>query len=376
MYDVIILGLGGFGSSAAYHAACRGAKVLGLEQFTPAHDRGSSHGETRIIRQAYLEHPDYVPIAIRAYDFWRDLERETGRTLLKQQGLLISGTPASEAVAGTKLAAANHGLPLQEYSHHEARRRFESFRFPNDHAAVFEANGGYLAVEDCIRSHLEMAQRHGADLRFDTPVASWNSDGSTVTVRTERDEFTAKRLIIAAGAWASRCLADFNLPLTVLRKFVGWFRVPPECTDAARAVPCFCFEADSRFFYGFPSQDGATVKIAEHTGGQQVDDPTQVDRRCTAADVAPLAGFIRDYLPFVEPVLVRHSVCLYTMTPDKHFVVDRHPCWENVVVACGFSGHGFKFTSVLGNTLAELALLGRTDSPIEFLGIQRLRLQK
>lgn len=376
MYDVIILGLGGFGSSAAYHAARRGAKVLGLEQFAPVHDRGSSHGETRIIRQAYFEHPDYVPLAIRAYDFWRDLERETGRTLLTQQGLLIAGTPESEAVAGTKLAAAKHGLPLQEYSHDEARQRFESFRFPKNLAAVFEANGGYLAVEDCIRSHLDMAQRHGAELRFDTPVVSWNSDGDMVTVRTERDEFTAKRLIISAGAWASRCLADFNIPLTVLRKFVGWFRVRPERGDSARAVPCFCFEVDSRFFYGFPSRDGSTVKIAEHTGGQLVDDPVLVDRSCTAADVAPLAGFVAECLPFIEPVLVRNSVCLYTMTPDKHFVVDHHPHWENVVVACGFSGHGFKFTSVLGNALAELVLLGRTDSPIGFLGIQRPSLQK
>jgi monomeric sarcosine oxidase len=371
MYDVIVLGLGGFGSSAAYHAARHGANVLGLEQFTPAHDRGSSHGETRIIRQAYLEHPDYVPLAIRAYDFWQNLERESGRTLLTQQGLLISGTADSDAVAGTKFAAAKHQLPLEELSHDEVQRRFTPFRFPAEHQAVFETNGGYLTVEDCVRSHLELAERHGAELRFDSPIVSWTSDGRTATVRTKRDEFTAKRLIIAAGAWASRCLADLDVPLRVVRKFVGWFRVRPEFAEQARAIPCFCFEINSRFFYGFPSLDGETIKVAEHTGGQPVDDPSQVDRSCTDADVAPLAGFIRDCLPFAEPALVRHSVCLYTLTPDHHFIVDRHPQHENVVVACGFSGHGFKFTSVLGDALAELALGGKTDAPIGFLGLNR-----
>lgn len=374
-YDLIVLGLGGFGSSACYHAARRGATVLGLEQFTPAHDRGSSHGETRIIRQAYLEHPDYVPLAVRAYDYWHDLERQTGRTLFTPQGLLISGSAEGEAVPGTKLAARQHGLPLEQFTHDEAQRRFAAFRFPSDHEAVFEANAGYLAVEDCTRSHLELAQRHGAELRFQTPVVSWESNGSTVTVRTEREEFTAKKLIITAGAWAAQCLQDLNIPLSVLRKFVGWFRVRPECTDQALSVPCFCFEVGTRFFYGFPSLDGTSMKIAEHSGGQPVADPSHVDRGQTAEDVVPLAQFIRDCLPVAEPTLLRHSVCMYTLTPDRHFIVDRHPQFENVVLACGFSGHGYKFTSVLGDVLAELALVGETKAPIGFLRLDRAALK-
>ena len=370
-YDVIVLGLGGFGSAACYHAVRRGASVLGLEQFSPAHDRGSSHGETRIIRQAYFEHPDYVPLLIRAYDLWRDLERESGRSLLHQVGMIATGAPNSEAVAGTKLAANEHGLPLEHMSPAEARRRWPQFACADEHEVVFESAAGYLAVEDCTRSHIELAERHGADLRFQTPALSWESDGRAVTVRTEREEYSGKSLIIAAGAWAGRCLDGLNVPLTVIRKYLGWFPVKPEFRPAARQGPTFFFELGGRQFYGFPSLDGDSLKVAEHTGGELVIDPEQVDRLQSEDDVRPLAGFLVRCLPAVEPTPVRHAVCMYTRTPDRHFIVDRHPHFSNVVLACGFSGHGYKFTPVLGDALAELALTGRTDAPIGFLSLER-----
>jgi sarcosine oxidase len=370
-YDIIVLGLGGFGAAASCHAARRGAAVLGLEQFTPAHDRGSSHGETRIIRQAYLEHPDYVPLLIKAYEAWRDLERLTGRRLFTPQGLIISGLPDGGAVSGTAFAAKQHGLPLERLTGIETERRFPGFRIPPSHEVVFEANAGYLAAEECTRSHLDVAKRHGADLRFQTPVIFWTSDGRLVKVRTEGDEFTAKTLIIAAGAWASQCLEDLQMPLEVRRKFVGWFAVRPEFVESARSAPCFCFEIGPKFFYGFPSLDGTSMKMAEHLGGQTVADPSRVDRGRTEEDVALLTGFIRDCLPMAEPILLRHSVCLYTLTPDRHFIVDRHPHFENVILACGFSGHGYKFTSVLGDVLVDLALTGTTSAPIGFLSLDR-----
>ncbi len=370
-YDVIVLGLGGFGSAAAYHAARRGATVLGLEQFTPAHDRGSSHGETRIIRQAYFEHPDYVPLLTRAYQLWSELERDAGRKLFTRAGLMISGPPDGEAVAGTKLAAQQHGLPLENLTRNEATRRFPLFSIPDDHEIVFEANAGYLAVEDCTRAHLEMAQRLGADLRFQCPVASWESDGRTVVVRTERDEFSAKQLIITAGAWAPACLDGLNVPLTVVRKFVGWFPLSDDSLARADDGPTFFFEIGRQQFYGFPPLDGRTVKVAEHSGGEPISDPSQVDRRQRPDDSLSLATFLRQCLPAVEPTVVRHSVCLYTRTPDLHFVVDQHPRFENVAFGCGFSGHGFKFTSVIGEVLAELALTGQTAAPIGFLSAQR-----
>jgi len=375
-YDVIVLGLGGFGSAAACQAARRGASVLGLEQFTPAHDRGSSHGETRIIRQAYFEHPDYVPLLLRAYDLWRDLEQQTGRKLLHQVGLMIAGPPEGVAVAGATFAAAQHGLRLEALTRDDAARRFPTFQVPEDSDVVYEAAAGYLAVEDCTRAHLELAQRHGADLRFQTQVVSWESDGRLVTVRTEREEFMAKKLIITAGAWAGLCLDGLDVPLTVVRKFLAWFPVRPEFAEAARAAPTFFIERGTRQFYGFPSLDGRTLKMAEHTGGQPLADPAMVDRAQYPDDITPLTEFLSECLPAVEPQPVRYSVCMYTMTPDQHFIVDRHPRFENVVLACGFSGHGYKFTSVLGDVMAEMALTGGTGAPIGFLGLDRAGLKK
>lgn len=375
-FDVIVLGLGGFGSAACYHAARRSATVLGLEQFTPAHDRGSSHGETRIIRQAYFEHPDYVPLLIRAYDLWDELANQTGKTLFSRVGLMISGRADGEAVPGTRLAAQQHGLPLEHLTRNDAQRRFPLFSIPEDHEVVFEANAGFLAVEDCTRAHLEMAGRHGADLRFQTPAVSWESDGRTATVRTEREEFAAKQLIITAGPWASQCLNGCNVPLTVVRKFVGWFPLRRESSSNAQDGPTFFFEIGCQQFYGFPSVDNATLKAAEHSGGEPINDPALVDRRQLPGDAIALSTFLRQCLPAVEPTPVRHAVCLYTRTPDLHFIIDRHPQFENVVFGCGFSGHGYKFTAVLGDVLADLALTGRTDAPIGFLSANRAALQQ
>ncbi len=375
-YDVIVLGLGGFGSAACCQAARRGANVLGLEQFTPAHDRGSSHGETRIIRQAYFEHPDYVPLLLKAYELWHDLEQQTNRKLFTRAGLMVSGLPDSQAVSGTKLAADQHHLPLERLSSSQARRRFPQFRFPAEHDVVFEFAAGHLAVEECTRSHIDMAERHGADLRFQAPVWSWESDGRIVTVRTEREEYSANSLILTAGPWAARCLDGLNVPLEVVRKYVGWFPVRPEFREIAQQGPTFFFEVGSQQFYGFPSLDGQTLKMAEHSGGQPVDDPARVDREQTAADCAPLAAFLSEHIPAVEPDPARHSVCMYTRTPDQHFIVDRHPEFPNVILACGFSGHGYKFTPALGDVLAELALTGRTDAPIGFLSLDRPALRR
>ncbi|MFO0919883.1 MAG: N-methyl-L-tryptophan oxidase [Planctomycetaceae bacterium] len=370
-FDVIVLGLGGFGSAACYHVARRGVRVLGLEQFTPAHDRGSSHGETRIIRQAYFEHPDYVPLLTRAYQLWSELELEASRTLFTRAGLMISGPGDSEAVAGTRLAALQHRLPLETLTREEALRRFPLFAVPDGNEVVFEANAGYLAVEDCTRAHLDMAERHGADLRFQCPVTSWQSDGRTIRVRTEREEFSARQLILTTGAWASQCLNGLNLPLTVVRKFVGWFPLRAEAAACIRDCPTFFFEIGRQQFYGFPPRDGATLKAAEHTGGEPIHDPAHVERRQLPGDAQSLSTFLRQCLPAVEPAPVRHSICLYTRTPDSLFVIDRHPAFDNVVFGCGFSGHGFKFTPVIGEVLAELALAGATTAPISFLSVNR-----
>ena len=370
-YECIVLGIGGFGSAAVYHLARRGVRVLGIEQFAAAHHRGSSHGETRIIRRAYFEHPDYVPLVDLAYGLWRELEQTTSRTLYTQTGLVLAGPPQGAAVSGTLRAARDHRLDIHDVPLAEARRRFPAFRMADDHAVVYEQDAGFLNVEACVQAHIAAALAAGAKIHFDEVARDWSVCEGRVTVTTDRATHQAARLVIAAGAWASRLLADLALPLVVRRKVQFWHSVAPGHVAAHAAAPVFYFELPHGAFYGFPSIDGETVKVAEHSGGLIVDDPSHVDRSCREADAAPLRQFLQAALPNVEHVPRRHSVCMYTMSPDGHFIVDRHPAHQNVVIAAGFSGHGFKFTPVIGQALADLALEGRTELPIDFLTLRR-----
>jgi sarcosine oxidase len=377
-YDVIVLGVGGFGSGAAYHLARRGARVLGIDRFAPPHDFGSSHGETRIIRKAYFEHPDYVPLLLRAYDLWTALAAESQRQLFWRCGLMLAGLPDSEAIAGARLSANQHGLTIENLTGTAAEQRWPGVRIPAGFDVVFEPDAGFLAVEDCVRAHCELAVARGATVLADQEVVSWKSDGREVRVRTATGEYVARSLIITAGAWAASVLAELKLPLQVLRKPIFWHPIASSDYRLSAGMPTFYFELPEhtspspRTFYGFPSLDGQTLKVGEHSGGEVVPNALQVDRSLRESDVVPVAGFLSRCLPGVSPRPVRHSVCLYTVTPDRHFIVDRHPEFPNVAVGCGFSGHGFKFTSVLGDALAELVLSGQTEYPIEFLSLKRL----
>ena len=370
-YDCIVLGTGGFGSGALYHLARRGVRALGIEQFQAAHDRGSSHGETRIVRQAYFEHPAYVPLLRHSYELWSQLEAEAGCPLMHLCGLMLAGPPEGEAIAGARLAAQSHQIEIENVPPAHAALRFPGFRVPEGFEVVFEARAGYLEVENCVRAHLERAQVRGATLRTGETARQWSSDERSVRVRTERGEYEAAALIITAGAWASRMLADLNAPLSVLRKPVFWHPVTGPEYDVARGAPAFYFQMPSGAFYGFPSLDGATVKLAEHTGGEPVADPDHLARSTHDRDHEPVRRFIQQTMPALDLQPLRSSVCMYTMSPDNHFLIDRHPEHANVVFGAGFSGHGFKFTGVLGAALADLALDGRTSLPIAFLGMDR-----
>jgi sarcosine oxidase len=372
-FDCIVIGVGGFGGGALYHLARRGCRVLGIERFGVAHDRGSSHGETRIIRQAYFEHPDYVPLLLRAYELWRELESETGQTLMRLHGLLLAGPPDGEAIPGARLAASRHGLQLENLGADEIRRRFRGFRIPAGFDVVCEPRAGALDVENCVRAHIEQAVARGAVIRTGETVIEWRSDGLEVTVRTDRASYTAGKLVIAAGAWSAGLIPGFPIPFRVVRKPQFWHETMTADYEASNGTPAYYFELPAGAFYGFPCLDGKLIKVAEHTGGQEIADPLNVDRGIHESDVRPVSEFVRQVLPGVRTEPSRHSICLYTFSPDGHFVVDRHPMHENVVIAAGFSGHGFKFTSVLGEALADLALDGRTEHPIGFLGLGRFR---
>jgi sarcosine oxidase len=369
-YDAIVLGVGGMGSAALFELARRGRRVLGLEQFSPGHDRGSSHGQTRVIRKAYYEHPDYVPLLRRAYQRWYDLEQRGGRRLFVECGCLSIGSPDGEVVPGVRRAADEHGLPVEPLTAAELRRRFPAFRFGDDVIAVLERDAGFLYVEECVRAHADEARRLGADLRTDEPAVSWEPTAGGVVVRTAKGTYAADRLIITAGAWAGRVLADLGLPLTVLRKVLLWFDVSDPAALRRDVFPIYMAETPGGFYYGFPVIDGLGHKVARHDGGAAAD-VASLDRMVSDADAQECHTFLRAHLPAAGGPLRQGKVCMYTVTPDHHFIIDRHPEHPQVVVAAGFSGHGFKFASVVGEVLADLAERGRSDLPIGMFRIGR-----
>ena len=370
-YDCIVIGVGGIGSAALYNLSRRGVKALGLDRFPPGHDRGSSHGGTRIIRQAYMEHPDYVPLAQRSYELWQQLSAEHTGALYTEAGFLQVGPSKGPVIRGVLKSAREHDLDVESLSAGEVERRFPAFRVPGTMTGVFEKRAGFLAVEACVRAYAGEAVRLGATLRSDEPALSWNAEGGGFAVTTRQGSYSAASLIITAGAWAPVLLAELGVPFEVRRKSLFWFAAQEPTYALSGGCPCFFFEASNGLFYGFPSIDAFGVKAAEHSGGQPVENPLDVDRELYPEDQAQVEEFLRAHLPGVSRECTKHSVCLYTMTPDEHFVVDRHPAHERVAFAAGLSGHGFKFAPVLGEALADLALDGRTRAPIGFLSCRR-----
>ncbi len=373
-WDAIVLGLGGMGSAAICHLARRGLKVLGLEQFDIAHDRGSSHGQTRLIRKAYFEHPDYVPLVEKAYILWAQLEESVSRKLLHRCGLVLAGKPDGTVMAGVRRAADEHRLPIECLSPDESAKRFPGLVFDPDMQVLFEPASGFLEVENCVRAHCDLARTFGATLTTGRRVLDWSADSSGVTVVADDGRYLARNLVICGGAWSGSLLAAMGLPLTVRRKVVLWFAAEDAAYRYERGCPVFGFDRPEGFFYGFPAIDELGVKVSDHYGGQVVSHPTALDRDVHLNEETPLRRFLEHHAPRLGTRVTRRSVCMYTMTPDEHFIVDRHPRHANVVYACGFSGHGFKFAPVIGSVLADLVADGRTAHPVGFLRADRSRI--
>lgn len=368
--DVIVIGVGGVGSAATFHLARRGASVIGLDRFPPGHDRGSSHGHTRLIRMAYFEHPDYVPLLRRAFELWEELEALTGERLYRQTGLLEVGCPDGEVVAGVKRSAAEHNLAIEVLQTDEIVRRFPGLRATNETEGVFEERAGLLYVEHAVRTHAEWAGRAGARFEIGPRVLGWEPDGQAVRVRTDRGDYLAGHVVVTAGPWAGELLRQLGVPLKVLRKPLYWRGAPP-IYDADAGCPAFLFERPEGVFYGFPSVDERGVKVAEHSGGAAVADPATVDRTEDFGETGRIDAFLKDHLPGVSGPATGFAVCLYTMSPDGHFLIDRFPGEDRVHFVAGLSGHGFKFAGVLGEILADRVIDGRTRHPVEFLSWER-----
>ena len=360
-YDVIVVGLGAMGSAAAYHLALRGKRVLGLDRFRPPHDQGSSHGRTRIIREAYFEHTLYVPLVQRAYELWAELERKSGLQLLLQTGGLMIGPPDGVLVAGARRSAKDHALPHELLSAVELRRRFPVFEPANNLVAVWEPRAGILFPERAIQTQLELAARAGAALQFGEPVLSWEPDGKGVRVSTASHRYRAERLLLSAGGWMSSLLPNLPLPLKVERQVQCWFE-PVSHLDLFEPAHCPIFiweHAPGRFFYGFPNL-GDGVKAAIHHQGE-ITQPELLQRQTQPEDIVPLKALLSRFVPGGGGALRSAVVCMYTNTPDSHFVLGYHPHCAQVLIASPCSGHGFKFSPVIGE-LAALLLDGQTPA--------------
>ncbi len=374
-YDVIVLGVGGMGGAALWRLAQRGVKVLGLEQFDVAHDRGSSHGATRLIRRAYFEHPDYVPLVDRAYALWSELEAAASRKLLHRCGLMLAGEPNGAVIGGVERAAREHQLKIETVPRADWSARFPALQIDPAMRVLYEPDAGFLEVENCVRAHVELACAAGATILTRERVIDWFADRTGARVTTDRASFAARHLLICGGGWTGALLSSLRLPLSIRRKTVSWFADPQQAYAHARGCPVFGFESCGGFYYGFPAIDALGVKVSDHAGGDAVADPDVLDRVVHENDDEPLRRFVQRHLPRLSTTITQRSVCMYTMTPDEHFIVDRHPQYPQVLYACGFSGHGFKFAPVIGAVLADWVTEGETSYPIDFLRASRRSLQ-
>ena len=370
-FDVIVVGVGGMGSATACELARRGRRVLALEQFAVGHDQGSSHGHTRIIRQAYYEHPDYVPLVRRAFERWHDLEQRQGVQLLTGCGCLSIGRPDSELIRGVRQSAREHNLPVDELTAADLRRRFPQFRFDDSYSGILESTAGFLYVDDCVQAYVREARRNGATVRENEAVKGWTAKSASIEVQTDRSTYAAAKLVLTAGPWAARLLAGQGAALTVMRQVPLWFAASDPGAFRRDVFPLYIADTPEGYFYGFPVLDENGAKVAQHYGAPEVSGPDKIDRTVTARDDEPLRGFLRAHLPGIDGPRRRAAVCVYTLTPDRHFVVDLHPGHANVAIAAGFSGHGFKFASVVGEVLADLVDEGRTRLPVALFRADR-----
>ena len=372
-YDVIVVGLGAMGSATSYHLARHGARVLGLEQFTPGHTLGSSHGESRIIRELYFENPLYVPLVHRAYELWAQLEEESGTDLLHQTGGLMIGPPSSELVRGALLSGETHDISAAVLTHEEIVSRYPAFRPPVDYVAVLDARAGYLRPEACLEAHASLARRAGATLHYEEPMTRWEPDGDGVCVTTPTGQYRAARLALCTGAWTTTVMAELKLPLRVERQVVVWLDAPvPTAWYGEAQLPIFmCEHAGGRLVYGVPRLERG-VKTAIHHEGRRYESPEAVEREVLPGDIEALRESLGGVLPDLSRAAVRESItCLYTDTPDGHFLIDVHPRHPQLLISSPCSGHGFKFASAIGEAQAELLLEGRARFDLEAFGLGR-----
>jgi sarcosine oxidase len=377
-YDVIVLGVGSMGSSACYYLAKRGFKVLGLEQFDIPHELGSHAGQSRIIRKAYGEGSDYVPLLERAYQNWRLLESETGSTVYYKTGLTYFGAKDDPFLKTVKSSSAKYKIPVNDLTTEECDRKYPQFKLPPDFQRLEEPDAGFITPERSILLYVEQATLKGAVIRTKEKVLDWKREAGNVTVVTSRGTYKAAKLIITAGPWAGKMIPALTSKLTITRQAVAWVK-PRNWNDFVLGkFPCWILENKEYDFYGFPILPVGTfggplgLKLALHYPGADITDPDAVNRNTKDSDEKVLIEFLKQFIPNGYENTLVMKTCLYSNSPDQNFIIDYLAGFDkDVVFAAGFSGHGFKFVSVVGEILADLAMNGSTTLPISFLNAKR-----
>lgn len=369
-FDVAIIGLGVMGSAALAALARRGRRVVGIDRFAPGHDRGSSHGTTRIIRLGYFEHPSYVQLLRAAYPLWRALEARSGRSLLSVTGILEIGAPESDIVAGTLRSSRLHGLPHEILDAPSLMKRFPAFNVPADFVGVFQPDGGFVRAEQTVSVLQTLARQAGAELRMEEQILAVEPHRDGVRVSTPHGNVLAGCAIVAAGSWLKSLLPHLPVPIRVTRQVLGWFEPADRLQFAAGLFPVFLLQNQDGVFYGFPA-DADGMKVAKHHHVDETVDPDRYERTVSAADEATIRVALKAHLPDADGRLLAACTCLYTMTPDGDFIIDRLPGCPRIIVAAPCSGHGFKFAPVIGEILADLADTGRTGHDISRFSLAR-----
>jgi len=370
-YDVAVIGAGAMGSSAAYHLSKTGKKILVVDRFTPPHNLGSSHGQSRIIREAYFESPVYVPLVKEAYELWYQLEKESNKRLLLKTGGLMLGAQDSKVVQGALLSAQTYDLPFEYLNINEIKKRFQGFAPPDDTVGVYEKNAGILFPEECIKTNLELAKKSNVTFRYDEIVTGIKYNNE-VEIATNKEKYTAAKLIVNAGAWLNELFSDLQLPLVVARQVLFWFKCRNE--DSKKFLPgnfpVYIWQPEKeKIFYGFPDL-GDGIKIAIHHGGKQTA-PHAIDRQVADEEISEMTIIIKHYFD-VQVSFNYSAVCMYTNTPDEDFIIDYHPANKNIIIASPCSGHGFKFSSAIGKLLCDMILEKPLSFDISVFNISRL----
>jgi len=372
-FDIIILGAGTMGSAASYFLSKEKLRVLAIDQFSPPHEKGSHTGQSRIIRKAYFEHPDYVPLLNRAYENWRAVEFVFGKQLYHETGIAYFGRPNSEIIEGSRSSARLYNIPLVERSAQTYASSLQ-FSIPQDFQAFTEPEAGFLLPDVAITAFITLAKKNGVAFVTDQSVVEWKADQTGVTVKTQRDTYRAKKLIVTAGSWTSSLLLHYNIKLQVTKQLLAWAELSTPDRFNLGNFPCwFIDDPNQGLFYGFPVlpfdkfSGPHGLKLALHVPGEKIQ-PDSLNDQVADRDRNTIESFLKKYLPEVKFKGLHLKHCMYTYSADSNFIIDFIPDTNNnAIVACGFSGHGFKFASVIGEILSDLACRGKTNLPIDFL---------